>query len=132
MDLLISFLKIEILAINIFLFSSISTMFIKHLCCCILTLSRKIGHSRARILLFVLITIKVIFGLVDLYLDYKRIMRDHYKNGINHVNSLHSQFKKWMDKFNGVSTKFLENYLHWFKWLQCFKYDKDIIKAKIL
>ena len=69
----------------------------------------------------------------DLNLDHKRIMRDHYKNGIyniNHVNSLHSQFKKWMKKFNGVSTKFLANYLHWFKWMQCFKNDKDIIKSK--
>ena len=69
----------------------------------------------------------------ELNLDHKLIMRDHYKNGIyhiNHVNSLHSQFKKWMKKFNGVSTKFLSNYLHWFKWEQCFKDDKDIIKSK--
>jgi len=54
----------------------------------------------------------------DLNLDHKRIMRDHHKNGIyhiNHVNSLHSQFKKWMGRFNGVSTKFLANYLHWFQ-----------------
>jgi len=50
----------------------------------------------------------------DLKLDHKRIMRDHRKNGIhhiNHINSLHSQFKKWMKKFNGVSTKFLANYI---------------------
>ena len=69
----------------------------------------------------------------ELNLDHKLIMRDHYKNGIyhiNHVNSLHSQFKKWIKKFNGVSTKFLSNYLHWFKWEQCFKDDKDIIKSK--
>lgn len=35
----------------------------------------------------------------DLNLDHKRIMRDHHKNGIyhiNYVNNLHSQFKKWM------------------------------------
>ena len=47
----------------------------------------------------------------NLNLDHKRIMRDHYKNGIyhiNHVNSLHSQFKKWMKKFNGVSTNFVD------------------------
>ena len=38
----------------------------------------------------------------NLNLDRKRIMRNHYKNGIYHiyhVNNLHSQFKKWMDKF---------------------------------
>lgn len=62
-------------------------------------------------------------------------MRGHYKNGIyhiNHINSLHSQFKEWLLHFHGVSTKFLTNYLHWFKWLQLFNEDKEIIKSKNL
>lgn len=69
----------------------------------------------------------------DLNLEHKRIMRGHYKNGIyhiNHINNLHSQFKRWMYRFHGVSTKFLSNYLYWFKWLQCFSEDKEIIKTK--
>lgn len=71
----------------------------------------------------------------DLKLDHKRIMRGHYKNGIyhiNHINSLHSKFKEWMLRFHGVSTKFLVNYLYWFKWLQNFSEDKEIIKNKNL
>lgn len=32
---------------------------------------------------------------------------------IQHINSYHSQLKKFMDKFNGVSTKYLNNYLVW-------------------
>lgn len=69
----------------------------------------------------------------DFKLDHKRIMRGHYKNGIyhiNHINNLHSQFKEWMYRFHGVSTKFLSNYLYWFKWIQIFSEDKEIVKSK--
>lgn len=60
-------------------------------------------------------------------------MRGHYKNGvyrINYINSLHSRFKEWIYRFHGVSIKFLDNYLYWFKWLQYFNEDKEIIKSK--
>ena len=36
---------------------------------------------------------------------------------IQHVNSYHSHLKGWMKRFNGVATKYLNNYLCWFKWL---------------
>jgi endonuclease YncB( thermonuclease family) len=36
---------------------------------------------------------------------------------IQHVNSYRSQLKGWMKRFNGVATKYLNNYLYWFKWL---------------
>lgn len=32
---------------------------------------------------------------------------------IQHINSYHSQLKKFMRSFNGVSTKYLNNYLAW-------------------
>lgn len=32
---------------------------------------------------------------------------------IQHINSYHSQLKKFMRGFNGVSTKYLNNYLAW-------------------
>ena len=32
---------------------------------------------------------------------------------IQHINSYHSQLKKFMRGFNGVSTKYLNNYLVW-------------------
>lgn len=67
--------------------------------------------------------------------EHIMIPRGKHKNGvyhISHVNSIHSKFKKWMERFNGVATKYLDNYLHWFKWLESFTAEKDIIKAKHL
>ena len=69
----------------------------------------------------------------NLELDHKKIARGHYKNDIyhiNHVNSLHSNLKIWMYRFKGVSTKFLQNYMSWYKWLQSFNNDKEVIKTK--
>jgi len=37
---------------------------------------------------------------------------------IQHVNSFHRRLKQWMDRFNGVATKYLDNYLTWFIWLE--------------
>jgi hypothetical protein len=30
------------------------------------------------------------------------------------VNGLHSRMKQWIDRFKGVATKYLDNYLAWF------------------
>lgn len=49
-----------------------------------------------------------------------------------HVNSFHSRLKNWMTRFNGVATKYLSDYLAWFRWLEYFKTDKDIIKVRNL
>ena len=43
---------------------------------------------------------------------------------LQHINSLHSMFKRWITPFNGVSTKYLNNYLAWFKFLQLSKKSK--------
>jgi hypothetical protein len=32
---------------------------------------------------------------------------------IQNVNAYHSRFKNWLHHFNGVATKYLENYLGW-------------------
>lgn len=69
----------------------------------------------------------------DLNLDHKMIKRGRHKNGIyhiNHINSLHSKLKIWMYKFKGVSSKFLLNYMSWYKWLETFNDEKDIIRTK--
>ena len=42
----------------------------------------------------------------------KRVWRKKYH--IQNVNSAHSSIKRWMVKFNGVSTKYLQNYMNWF------------------
>jgi len=34
------------------------------------------------------------------------------------VNSYISRFKKWLDRFNGVATKYLPNYLGWRRMLE--------------
>lgn len=65
-------------------------------------------------------------------LEHQRIKRGKFKEGIyhiQHVNSFHSKLKEWMIGFHGVATKYLANYMYWFKWLQYFNNDKDIVKG---
>ena len=35
-----------------------------------------------------------------------------------------------MNRFNGVATKYLSNYMKWFKWLQTFSTEKETIRTK--
>ena len=46
-------------------------------------------------------------------------LKQHVKQGVYHiqnVNSIHHRLKKWIDgEFWGVSTKYLQNYLGWFR-----------------
>ncbi len=37
-----------------------------------------------------------------------------------------------MYRFNGVATKYLANYMYWFKCLEIFNTEKDTIKSKNL
>lgn len=67
--------------------------------------------------------------------DIQKIETGKFKKGIyhiQHINSYHSRLKKWMDGFNGVATKYLANYMYWFKWIELFKTDKDSMKCKRL
>lgn len=71
----------------------------------------------------------------DINIELKQIKRGKHKEGIyhiQHVNAHHGKLKKWMDRFNGVATKYLANYMYWFKWLQYFDIEKDIAKGKQL
>ena len=36
---------------------------------------------------------------------------------IQNVNAYHSRLKKWVGRFHGVATKYLENYLGWFRYM---------------
>ena len=49
---------------------------------------------------------------------------------LQHINSLHSGFKRWLTPFNGVSSKYISNYLAWFKFLQLSKKNKNIDRIK--
>ena len=52
---------------------------------------------------------------------------------INTVNSLHSRFRKFLRGYNGVSTKYLKNYLALFLWLENNKYrDKEVLMSNEL
>lgn len=69
----------------------------------------------------------------DFSLEHKRIKRGKHREGIyhiQHINAIHNKLKKWMDRFNGVATKYISNYMYWFKWLQLFENDKEAIKIK--
>ncbi|MGG0539051.1 IS1595 family transposase [Priestia aryabhattai] len=40
---------------------------------------------------------------------------------IQHVNNFHNRLKSWMERFQGVGTHYLDNYLYWFRWLELGK-----------
>ncbi|SHT43054.1 Transposase and inactivated derivatives [Mycobacteroides abscessus subsp. abscessus] len=44
--------------------------------------------------------------------DGKHVIKGLYH--IQNVNDLHSRMKQWIDRFKGVPTKYLDNYLAWF------------------
>lgn len=71
----------------------------------------------------------------DIGLEYKQIRRGRHKEDIyhiQHINSLHSNLKGWMRRFNGVATKYLSNYMKWYKWMGTFSSEKEIIRTKNL
>jgi transposase-like protein len=43
----------------------------------------------------------------------KELVKEN-KYHVQHVNQTGSELKKWMEQFNGVSTKYLQQYLNWF------------------
>jgi hypothetical protein len=46
----------------------------------------------------------------------QRIVQKKYH--IQTVNNVHARLKQWMLRFNGVSTKYLQNYMNWFSLLE--------------
>lgn len=51
---------------------------------------------------------------------------------VQNVNSYHSRLKKWITRFQGVSSKYLDNYLYWFKFLEMSKTISKKNKTKEL
>ena len=47
---------------------------------------------------------------------------------VQNVNNLHRRSKKFLEKFNGVSTKYLQNYLNWFLALEKLKTSRQRIQ----
>lgn len=46
----------------------------------------------------------------------RRVLKKKYH--IQNVNNFHARLKQWMQRFNGVSTKYLQNYMNWFALLE--------------
>lgn len=44
---------------------------------------------------------------------------------IQNVNNYHSRLKGWIQRFNGVATKYLDHYLSWFQFLDIVKHRSD-------
>ncbi|WP_425086544.1 IS1595 family transposase [Vibrio natriegens] len=60
---------------------------------------------------------------LNINVDHKRIISQdgHVVDGIyhiQHVNGFISHFKEWLDRFRGVGTAFLKNYLAWHIWMR--------------
>jgi len=51
---------------------------------------------------------------------------------IQHVNSYHQRLKRWMDRFKGVATKYIDNYMFWFRFLELHKKLETHDKHKFL
>lgn len=58
-------------------------------------------------------------------------LKQYVKDGIyhvQHVNSIHNRLKKWINgEFWGVSTKYLQQYLNWFRAKEMLKYKRQPI-----
>ena len=63
----------------------------------------------------------------------KAVIKQRVKNKIyhiQHVNSTHNRVKKWIDNtFWGVSTKYLQQYLNWYRIKENIKYRNDKLNA---
>lgn len=51
---------------------------------------------------------------------------------IQNVNNYHRRFKAWIQRFNGVATKYLDNYLTWFQVLESVQHQRNEITLKDL
>jgi transposase-like protein len=66
-----------------------------------------------------------------LYARKKQYVIDNIYH-VQNVNSLHSQLKKFMIKFNGVATKYLQNYVNYYKAFSSLKKRTEILAISLL
>lgn len=60
--------------------------------------------------------------------DTGRVIKGIYH--IQNVNSFHSQLKKFINKFKGISSKYLDNYLSWYNFLDSIGHENTINNIK--
>ena len=55
-------------------------------------------------------------------LGIEKNFKEHH---IQNVNNYHRRLKGWMQRFNGVATKYLNNYLTWFQVLESIHHQRN-------
>lgn len=58
---------------------------------------------------------RVFLVCINFGIELHKIKRRKYKKGIYHIkyiNAFHSNFKKWMYRFNNSATEYLSNYMY--------------------
>ena len=73
---------------------------------------------------------KSIVNELEINLDHKRIIAldGRVVDGIyhiQHVNGFISLWKEWLDRFRGVGTAYLQNYLAWYIWMKDKSYGEE-------
>lgn len=69
-------------------------------------------------------------GLVHYRFKYDGKQRVKGVYHIQNVNNYHSRLKRWIDRFNGVATKYLQHYLAWFRYLDSKEYENTMSNKK--
>jgi transposase-like protein len=78
------------------------------------------------------------FAKDDSSIKHKRLLaKEHVdKNDktihLQKVNNVHSQLRKFLRPFNGVSSKYLQNYLNWYAYVDSIKENKQTIKQWVI
>jgi len=78
------------------------------------------------------------FAKDDPSIKHKRLLaKEHVdKNDktihLQKVNNVHSQLRKFLSPFNGVSSKYLQNYLNWYAYVDKIKANKQTIKQWVI
>lgn len=75
--------------------------------------------------------------ITDSHKSYKKFAKDHVnkedkKIHVQTVNNKHKKLKQFLDPFNGVSSKYLQNYLNWFAYAKKLRDTKHTIKQWII
>lgn len=73
---------------------------------------------------------KSIVEKLDINIDHKRIIASDGRiiDGIyhiQHVNGFISLWKEWLDRFRGVGTAYVKNYLAWYIWMKDKNYGEE-------
>lgn len=69
----------------------------------------------------------------EMKVEHNRYDSKKDKGKLNFINSLHSRIKSFFQKYRGVSTRRLENYVAWFKWIESYKkINHNDVKKELL